>query len=165
MSKNKKNKPLRFFLLLFLVFIMVYSGIKGGEYLAQKLTKPIDIDEIGNPLQGAKSSGESGKDYIISEDDKLLITVIITEFISAEHMKNADILTNLTDSSYYSTLLKSLKSISTAEAAVQDINFEEVSKNKIIIKVTYFKNAKSYNEVLILGLYNKSWKVSKVERL
>lgn len=159
---KKKSKLLILFLMLCFMILAVYGGIWSGAYFAQKLAKP--VEENKNALEGAESGGETGKDYVLSEDDKIHLTAITTEFIAAEHLKKTDKLTSLVDNDYYNTLLKNMKSLTTLEVTTKDIDFQYISKDSVKIKVTFLKDSKNYSEVLTLKLYDKSWKVSGVDR-
>lgn len=163
MNKKKRKKKIRaVFLLIFLVVLAVYGGIKSGEYLANKLSKPIVEDS--SALEGTKTGSSTGDIKPLSENDMVTITSTLMEFVEAEHMKKTELLANMVSSEYYSTFTKGIKSLSTAEALVQDTDFKEVSKDKAVIEVTYIKNGKKGIETVTMELIESRWKVTGVKR-
>lgn len=167
-AKKKKGKLLGFIFLICLLVAAVYIGKLFAEYtwnnnkdnLINKYTKP--IEEEKPPLDGAKGSGSASSEYVLSEDDMVTLASVVTEFVPAEHMKKTEILTNLVDPNYYSTLLKRLNSFSSTQVSVKDLNFLEISSNSVRIAVSYTSNSKTYSESITLKLINKSWKVALV---
>lgn len=162
MKKRKRKKIRALLIILCLVTLAVYGGVKGGQYLAYKLTKPIGEDK--SPLQGAEGSGEYGSDTVLSENEMVTLTATVTEFVNAEHMKKADKLTEIVSPDYYNTLTKNIKSLSAAEVVLQDINFKSLAKDEVVVEVTYIKNSKKYTETVTLKSSGSSWKVAMVER-
>ncbi|HBM76437.1 MAG TPA: hypothetical protein DD429_12915 [Clostridiaceae bacterium] len=162
-KKKKKGRRIRALLIILcLVAAAVYGGVKAGEYLAYKLTKPIGESE--NPLEGVKGNGETGGDIALSENDAISLTGTVTEFVNAEHMKKTDKLAGIVSPDYYNTLIKNIKPLKASTPKVQDINFKDVAKKKVIVEVTYIKNSRQSSETITLELSGSSWKVSSVER-
>lgn len=153
MRRKKRNKARLFIMLLILIFGSVYGGLKGGEYFAKKLTEPIQEDK--NLLDGGS---------ILTEDDMVDITAVTAEFISAEHNKKEDRLSVLVHPDYYSSFLKSMKSITSGDALIEDMNYKAIDKNKVKLQVIYIKNSKKSSETITWQMDNKTWSVVKVDR-
>lgn len=162
MKKRKKKKVRALFLLLLLIALSIFGGIKGGKYLAYKLSKPIGQDN--SALSGSKNESSAGKQQVLTDNDALNISAAVTEFIEAEHSKKTDKLTSLVSPDYYSTFNKSLKQLSTAAASVQNISFTEVSVDRAVMNVEYIKNGKGGQETVTMENVQNSWKVTNVTR-
>lgn len=162
MKRRKKNKFRVFIFLIFLIFLSVYGGLKGGEYLANKLTKPMGdnkgiFDEI-------KNSTKTSQGLLLSENDKVTIAAVITEFTFAEHLKKDDKLVTMVDKSYYSTYANSLKKLSPGEVRIQEINYIDISKDRVKIEAVYIKGSKKESENITVKKTDGVWKIIEVVR-
>jgi len=164
MASKKRKKKIRVFItLLFLVFLAVYGGVKSGEYLANKLSKPVP-EKNSNAFENIKVEGEKGERMDITEDEMVAVTSVVTEFITAEHLKKNDRLAYLTDPDYYSTLLKKIKNMSSGEAVIQDINYIVISNKKVEVEVVSLKNSKKITENLTIEKQDSTWKITNISK-
>jgi hypothetical protein len=167
-ARKKKKHPARFVFLILLLALSVYMGKMLAEYtwnnnrddIINKYAKPIEDDK--SALEGAQGDGNTSSSSIIPENDIITLTAVTTEFITAEHMKKADRLASLVDPGYYSTFLKKMNTLKTAEVTASDMNFEKISKDAVKVVAKYSINTKSYSESISLRLLNDKWKVYNV---
>jgi len=167
MKRKKKNKYKVFFILVFLVFLSVYGGFKGGEYLANKLAKPMNNSKgILDNIIGRNNTGDSKNtnDTILSEDDKVKIAAVITEFVNAEHMKNEDKLVSMVDNNYYSSFIQSLNKLSKGEVNIQYIEYKDINKDSVKIYIVFLKGTAKGSETILLKRLDGVWKVTQVDR-
>ncbi len=146
---------------MFLVFLSVYGGLKGGEYLANKLSKPIDNNKGIFGLIGGNKAIESST---LSESDMVTITAIITEFVTAEHLKKDDKLVLMVDKAYYNSFIKNIKQLSQGAVSIQDINFKETGKDTVKIEAVFIKGNKKESEIVTMKNFSGTWKVTEVKR-
>jgi len=89
MVRKKKHKMRALFLIFCLISIAVYGGYKGGEYLANKLTKP--VGGSNSVVDGAKDTGNQAGETTLSENDIVTVTSVVTQYISSQEGEASDI--------------------------------------------------------------------------
>lgn len=169
--KRKKGKFPRLGLLICLLVLSVFIGKFFAEYtwsnnnddIINKYAKPAPEKE--SVLEGAVQGEGASSNQIIPEDDKVFLTVLATEFLTAEHLKKTDKLASMVEPGYYNTLLKKINSIKSADAIVQNMSFQMLAKDTSKITVTCSINSRSYSEVLSFKLFNNTWKIAEVDYL
>lgn len=162
MARKKKKKLGTFIVLVILIILSVYGGMKGGEYLARKLTKPIGENE--SVVDGEKKQVKQGNQNILPEKHMVELTAVTTEFLAAEHSKKNDILASLVDSDYYSELLKKNRSLSRGEVEIEYINYKNIVKDRVSIETIFIKNSKKVRETITFKNENNIWRVIKIDR-
>jgi hypothetical protein len=161
-AKRKNKKAGLLFVMLCLVFIAVYGGLKGGQYLATRMEKPVPPDK--NALEGAQGGARAGDDVALSENDLVKLAAVATEFLNAEHNKKSSSLVNLVDADYYNKLVSNNKKLSTGSITIKDINYMNIERDMVKIETTYFKFSTKYAETVTLKLKGGTWKVTESVR-
>lgn len=156
-----KKKLGIFFILLLIMAICVFGGMKLGQYMAYRVKKP---RTQSSSLSGITAGGKSGTVPILTESETVQMTSMVCEFINAEHRKRNDILSGMVDHDYYSTFLREIKPLTSGSVTIQDIDYTEIGTDRVEVEVTFMQHSKKKDEKITLVKKDKEWKVNDVER-